>query len=106
MADPSRLRLGVSSQILPFTQEEVLKADYRFNKFVVNSVQNTVKGLFVGALASVFFKRKGIIFYSAGFGLGYTYFTTFAPWSSKISIIIKSFLFANLLTKFTRYAQS
>ena len=91
MADAHHLRPGISKQILPFTHQEIISADYQFNKFLINSVQNTLKGLAVGLAASIFFKRKGIIFYSAGFGLGYTYFTTFTVkqwctyrWNNKI----------------------
>ena len=78
MADAQHLRLGLSSQILPFTRPQILEADYQFNKFVINTAQNALKGLAFGLVASFFFKRKGIIFYSAGFGVGYRYFSTFA----------------------------
>lgn len=78
MADQvSRLRLGISKDILPYSPREVLDAEYQFNKFIVRSVQNTLTGLAVGAAASLFFKKKSIVFYSAGFGLGYTFFSTF-----------------------------
>jgi hypothetical protein len=78
MAEPlSRLRLGLSKDISPYTHTEVLDAEYKFNKFLVRSVQNTLAGLAFGAAACFFFKRKSIIFYSAGFGLGYTIFSTF-----------------------------
>jgi hypothetical protein len=78
MADAQQLRLGLTKQILPFTREQVLLADYKFNKFLINTAQNALKGLVLGTVASVFFKSKGIIFYSAGFGIGYTGFSTFA----------------------------
>lgn len=78
MADHvSRIRLGLSKEISPYTHTEILEAEYKFNKFLVRSVQNTIAGLAVGAVASLFFKRKSIIFYSGGFGLGYTLFSTF-----------------------------
>lgn len=77
MAEVNRLRLGLSPNILPYTHQEILQADYSFNKFLINTAQNALKGLAIGLIASAFFKNKGIIFYSAGFGAGYTYFTTF-----------------------------
>ena len=78
MADHvSRIRLGLSKEILPYAPTEVLEAEYKFHKLLVRSVQNTVAGLAVGAVASLFFKRNYIIYYSAGFGLGYTIFSTF-----------------------------
>ena len=78
MADHiSRIRLGLSKDILPYSQTEILDAEYKFNRFLVRTVQNAVAGLAVGAVASLFFKRKSIIFYSAGFGIGYTVFSTF-----------------------------
>lgn len=78
MADQvSRVRLGISRDILPYSPREVLEAEYQFNKFVIRSLQNTLTGLAVGTAASLFFKKKSIIFYSAGFGLGYTFFSTF-----------------------------
>ncbi len=78
MADQvSRIRLGLSKDILPYSHTEVLDAEYKFNRFLVRTVQNGLAGLAVGAVASLFFKRKSIIFYSAGFGVGYTVFTTF-----------------------------
>lgn len=66
----SNMRLGVSSQILPFSNDEIVKYDYVFNKFVINTAQSALKGLAFGLAASLFFKRKGVIFYSVGFGLG------------------------------------
>ena len=51
----SRIRLGVSSHVLPYSQEEVLKYDYKFNKFVINTAQAALKGLAVGLAASLFF---------------------------------------------------
>lgn len=78
MADQvSNIRLGVSKQILPYNVTEVLEAEYNLSKFVVQSAQNTLLGLAVGTAASIFFKRKSIIFYTGGFGLGYTLFNTF-----------------------------
>ena len=70
MASPSNMRLGISSEILPFTKDEVVKYDFMFNKFVINTAQSALKGLAFGLVASLFFKRKGIIFYSVGFGIG------------------------------------
>lgn len=78
MADQvSRIRLGISQEIVPYTHAEILDAEYKFNKFLVRGVQNALTGLAVGTVASLFFKRKSIIFYSAGFGFGYTLFSTF-----------------------------
>lgn len=71
------LRLGLSKDILPYTETEVLDAEYNLSKFLVRSAQNTIVGLAIGTVASLFFKRKSIIFYSAGFGFGYTFFSTF-----------------------------
>lgn len=73
----SRIRLGLSRDILPYNHTEVLEAEYNFHKFVVRAAQNALAGLAVGAAASLFFKNKSIIFYSGGFGLGYTLFSTF-----------------------------
>lgn len=44
---------------------------------MIRSVQNTIVGLALGTVASLFFKKKSIIFYSGGFGLGYSVFSTF-----------------------------
>lgn len=73
----SRIRLGLSKEILPYSHTEILEAEYKFNKFLVRTAQNALAGLAVGVVASLFFKRKSIIFYSAGFGVGYTLFSTF-----------------------------
>lgn len=73
----SRLRLGVSKDILPYTTQEILDADRKFNKFIINTFQSGIKGLALGAIASIFFvKRRRIIFYSAGFGAGLSFFST------------------------------
>lgn len=78
MADQvSKIRLGLSKEILPYSYPEILDAEYKFNRFLVRTAQNAIAGLAVGAVASLFFKRKSIVFYSAGFGIGYTIFTTF-----------------------------
>jgi len=71
----SSIRLGVSSDILPFTNQQILEADYRFNKFILSTVGLAGKGLFYGAIASLFFARKSrIVFYGAGFGAGLSFF--------------------------------
>ena len=63
MADQvSRLRLGLSKEILPYSHTEVLDAEYKFNRFLVRTAQNAIAGLAVGVVASLFFKRKSIIF--------------------------------------------
>lgn len=73
----SNLRLGVSRDILPYTTEQILDADRKFNKFIINTCQSGFKGLAFGVVASLFFVRKGrVIFYSAGFGAGLNFFTT------------------------------
>jgi len=73
----SALRLGVSKDILPYTTQEILDADRKFNKFVINTFQSAFKGLAFGVVASLFFaKRRRIIFYSTGFGAGVTFFST------------------------------
>lgn len=73
----SNLRLGVSKDILPYTTEQILDADRKLNKFVINTCQSGLKGLAFGVVASLFFARKNrIIFYSAGFGVGLNFFTT------------------------------
>jgi hypothetical protein len=41
-------------------------------------MQNVCTGFLIGGVASIFFKKNCIIFYSAGFGLGYSVFSTFA----------------------------
>ncbi len=73
----SNLRLGVSKDILPYTTEQILDADRKLNKFVINTFQSGLKGLAIGVVASLFFARKQrIIFYSAGFGAGLNFFST------------------------------
>lgn len=74
----TNLRLGVSEDILPYTNEQVLAADRKFNKFVINTAQLTMKGLLVGAFASLFFKRRAVMYYSMGFGAGYSIFSNFS----------------------------
>lgn len=74
----SGFRLGVSSEILPHTAEEVLDADYRLNKFVLGTVSLAGKGLAYGLIGSLFFLRKQrVIFYGAGFGAGLSFFHEF-----------------------------
>jgi hypothetical protein len=71
----SGLRLGASKDILPYTTEDILNADYKLNNFVLGTFGSTAKGLLTGALLSVFFLRKGrVIFYGAGFGAGLNIF--------------------------------
>ncbi len=73
----SNLRLGVSKDILPYSIDEVLQADRKFNKFVINTVQSGFQGFAFGLVASLFFARKKrVIFYSTGFGAGMTFFTS------------------------------
>lgn len=73
----SNLRLGVSKEILPYTTEQILEADRKLNKFVINTLQSGCQGLAIGLVASLFFARKKpIIFYSAGFGAGLSFFST------------------------------
>ena len=68
-------RLGVSADILPYSTEEVLNADYRFNKFVLGTVGLAGKGLLLGTVCSLFFLRKQpVIFYGMGFGIGLSVF--------------------------------
>ena len=75
----SGLRLGVSADILPHTTQEVLDADYRLNKFVLSTLGSAVKGLTLGAVASVFFtKRQRVALYGAGFGAGLSIFHEFS----------------------------
>jgi hypothetical protein len=70
------LRLGVSSDILPYSTEQVLDADYRLNKFVLGTVGSAARGLFWGGLAALFFVRKQrVVFYGAGFGAGLSVFS-------------------------------
>ena len=74
----STLRLGVSADILPHSTEDILHADYRFNKFLLGTVCLAAKGLAVGAFASLFFlHRTRVVFYSAGFGAGLSFFHEF-----------------------------
>lgn len=71
------LRLGVSSDILPYSAQQVLDADYQLNKFVLSTVGLAGKGLLLGGLLSVFFLRKQrVLFYGAGFGAGLSIFQT------------------------------
>ena len=72
------LRLGVNRKIVPFSDQEIVDADIQFNRFVINTAQLFGKALIYGAVASIFFLRKrSIIFYSGGFGVGYSFFRTF-----------------------------
>ena len=74
----SAIRLGASSDILPHTTQQVLDADYRLNRFVLSTLGSAVKGLALGAAASLFFlKRQRVVFYSAGFGAGLNIFHEF-----------------------------
>jgi hypothetical protein len=80
----NNLRLGVSKDILPYTTEQILQADRKFNKFVINTTESGLKGLGIGLVASLFFARKKpIIFYSAGFGAGLSFFSTVCKECSK-----------------------
>lgn len=77
------IRLGVSSDILPFTNQQILDADYKFNKFILSTVGLAAKGLVYGAIASLFFVRKTrVIFYGAGFGGGLSFFQEFKKWAN------------------------
>ena len=72
------LRLGLDDKIVPFTKGQVEDADVAFNKFVINTGELLAKGLMYGAVGSIFFlRKKPVIFYSAGFGVGYSFFRTF-----------------------------
>lgn len=74
----SNIRLGVSKEILPYTQQQVLAADRKMNLFAINTFQSALKGAAIGTLASLFFFRKRkVIFYSAGFAAGINFFETF-----------------------------
>jgi hypothetical protein len=71
----SGLRLGVSADILPYSNQEILDADYRLNKFLLETVSYAGKGLALGIIGSLFFLRKQrIVFYGAGFGAGLSFF--------------------------------
>lgn len=74
----SGLRLGVSADILPYSTEEILEADFRLNKFLLRTVSYAAQGLALGVIGSIFFLRKQpVIFYSAGFGGGLSFFHEF-----------------------------
>jgi hypothetical protein len=74
----SNIRLGVSKDILPYSTSQVLAADRKLNKFAINSFQSGLKGAAIGAVASLFFFKKGrVVFYTAGFGVGINFFETF-----------------------------
>lgn len=74
----SSIRLGVSKDILPYTNQEILEADEKFNKFVINTGQLALKGLGIGLVASLFFvKKQRVIFYGLGFGAGLSFFHQF-----------------------------
>lgn len=69
------LRLGVSSEILPYSREEVLNADLKFNRFVLGTAALAGKGLLLGGVCSLFFLRKTpVLFYGMGFGIGLSVF--------------------------------
>jgi hypothetical protein len=71
----SGLRLGSSKDILPYTTEDILNADYQLNSFVLGTIGSATKGLLTGALLSIFFLRKTrVVFYGAGFGAGLSIF--------------------------------
>ena len=73
----NNLRLGVSKDILPYTTEQILEADRKFNRFAINTIQSGLEGLVIGTALSLFFaKKRRIILYSAGFGAGLNFFTT------------------------------
>ena len=68
-------RLGVSSEILPYSREEVLGADLKFNRFVLGTAALAGKGLLLGGVCSLFFLRKTpVLFYGMGFGIGLSVF--------------------------------
>ena len=68
-------RLGVSSEILPYSREEVLGADLKFNRFVLGTAALAGKGLVLGGVCSLFFLRKTpVLFYGMGFGIGLSVF--------------------------------
>jgi hypothetical protein len=74
----SGFRLGVSADILPYSTQEILDADYRLNKFLLGTVSFGAKGLALGLIGSLFFLRKQrVIFYGAGFGAGLAFFHEF-----------------------------
>lgn len=71
----SGLRLGVSADILPYSTQEVLDADFRLNKFLLGTVSYASQGLALGIIGSLFFlKKQRIVFYGAGFGGGLALF--------------------------------
>lgn len=68
-------RLGVSADILPYSQQEILDADFRFNRFVLGTASLAGQGLLLGAVGSLFFLRKTpVVFYGMGFGIGTSVF--------------------------------
>lgn len=74
----SGLRLGVSADILPYSTQDVLNADYRLNKFLLGTVSYATQGIVLGLIGSLFFLRKQrVIFYGAGFGGGLSFFHEF-----------------------------
>lgn len=74
----SGLRLGVSADILPYSTQDILDADYRLNKFLLGTVSCATQGLALGLIGSLFFVRKQrIVFYGAGFGAGLSFFQEF-----------------------------
>lgn len=69
------LRLGVSADVLPYTTDAILDADYRFNRFVLGTAALAGKGLILGGVCSLFFLRKTpVVFYGMGFGVGISVF--------------------------------
>ncbi|KAM3137814.1 hypothetical protein pb186bvf_010057 [Paramecium bursaria] len=63
--------LGDSERVVQFSEQEILDADVKLNRLLVQSVYHAGTGLLTGGLLSVFFKNKiGIIGYTGGFALG------------------------------------
>ena len=80
----SNLRLGVSKDIVPFSTSQILEADRKLNKFVINIGESGFKGLAFGVVASIFFvKKRRVIFYSAGFSAGLNFFTNICDYYKK-----------------------
>ena len=71
----NNLRLGISADVLPYSKEDVLNSDYRFNRFVLSTAALAGKGFLFGGICSLFFLRKPpVIFYGLGFGVGVSIF--------------------------------
>ena len=67
-----------SSEIAPYTKEEIYKADVKMGRFLLDAAYYSAWGLLYGAVGSLFFIKKArIANYCLGFGFGYAVYLHF-----------------------------